>query len=1279
MSEDLAAQRSRLQLYLLSIGQTQTAFAKNHGINPSYLSFYLNRSWPNKHTPKTQEESQRIGVKVSDLLANHREAIDAFEAQQRSQNQQQQQQGAMAPAPKVELNADDASGEATTSPSSGLEDDEMAGGASAGVGGVASSSQPLRGWQGRAEESVEFHGDGPYGRLKPEVVDIKLWSGASEAGWSMVEACRNGAKHGLWRYHAPNGATYRNRNDAVSAHTNPGGVQGEGALAPSDAAEQSREPRRSTREVAPIAHPHAAPQPVGPRFSCEYCGKSDLSRKGLTQHLNWCSKAPPKATEPAAAPDAADSDDSSDDELPEGSFAVHYLIAERIVRKQRQFRVRWVGYGPKDDTWEAEESILTPVLIENFERLRGFGGDVRAAVTQQLKELGVSDAKKALGKKAAEWLDSADKNDEMEIKWREWLEEAWNDEAEESEAEDSEQQSNCEHCGRKFARIQALSAHRRFCKQAPKSESELLRTERERLRDPEPAQVRSQQLGQCERNPHCRRGYKHGGKGGPCLIRPDVVQGEMGAGAPQEGESTMNGEARRSKPKSKPLNLTTNEERMEAVAMWIERLGGSRSLLVGWTSKLTEYPRSTGGTRICEYIFDPQGKRYKSRREVIVHLGFAPEDRFCPTDLKPRHHANGMADGDAAEEDSDDGGDLWVACDRCKKWRRLPEHARKGLPKVWYCELNLDPLHDDCCIAEEAATTEQEDSDDDDEKGSKSAAEEPGGDAAVGATVMLEPLNVSPRESTNKAAGKRALEHVRFAPPIAAATAYEEGHRTKCADGSTWEVEIQRPGRGVATWTAVWKYVDPQELPQKRGPGRPAKLEAPVEKKRPSSLLWHGGVAQAMPTRGGSSSGEEDEVDEEAEDQYWDAQYQAKTEMVSFDWPTVQRPPAPAPICECSKECVWLRGRWFCASEQDGCGFESEVPPGAPLTPLCRCSRPCKWMLGRWWCPKAGAGGCGFELAPEVHPEPTPIAHRSSRHLPAESTVVDAARSVAAMLTASAFGLDEWCFVAPTDCGLGLFARSTLCKGQRICEYHGPRLPLEAITHSKYALQVPRVDVAIDCGRENCPSPRAPSTPLCPAIYANHSHHPNAILEHMPAVGEELDRVFLVAACRIHAGQEVRFDYEMGGQKGAHWRNLRATAKWRDAILQPTPPTCREAVVVDHQPKFAGEQQATGVSYSPSKFSRFSQRAQFEELRDDDSAEEPEEDLSELSVLPWEGARGGDSVLRAVTKMLQGSDWLQESMRRLDGKARVWSLISSHLPGRTPRECKERWRLLAAA
>ena len=53
------------------------------------------------------------------------------------------------------------------------------------------------------------------------------------------------------------------------------------------------------------------------------------------------------------------------------------------------------------------------------------------------------------------------------------------------------------------------------------------------------------------------------------------------------------------------------------------------------------------------------------------------------------------------------------------------------------------------------------------------------------------------------------------------------------------------------------------------------------------------------------------------------------------------------------------------------------------------------------------------------------------------------ARDTAALLTACAHGLNAWCFVAGSDCGLGLWARSGLVAGQALGQYAGPRLPLQ--------------------------------------------------------------------------------------------------------------------------------------------------------------------------------------------------------------------------------------------
>ena len=54
--------------------------------------------------------------------------------------------------------------------------------------------------------------------------------------------------------------------------------------------------------------------------------------------------------------------------------------------------------------------------------------------------------------------------------------------------------------------------------------------------------------------------------------------------------------------------------------------------------------------------------------------------------------------------------------------------------------------------------------------------------------------------------------------------------------------------------------------------------------------------------------------------------------------------------------------------------------------------------------------------------------------------------------------------------------------------------------------------------------------------------------------------------------------------------------------------------------------------------------------------------------MPWEGPAGGDERLDAVTKLLAGSI----AIHRLGDRA--WALAATHVPGRTGRECRDRWR-----
>jgi hypothetical protein len=1050
--------------------------------------------------------------------------------------------------------------------------------------------------------------------------------------------------------------------------------------------------------------------------------------------------------------------------LPDGSFMVSHLVAERHVSKRqfkgdastttkRQFRVRWVGYRSADDTWEDESSILTPVLITNFERLRDeAGGDLRAAARMQLDSMGIEmdspRVEKELGAGCATWLRhssgvmAAASVAAAEQKAWQWIDACWNQR------------------GRKAA----------------------------------PGRAREEAQAQQQQPPSKRPKPEH--------------QGSV-------------------------LSMPTWEEQeaLDKLASKLEQVGGSAELLDGWSADC----RTSGPGRKYTVYCNPDGKSFWSLVGVLRHFGYQDDvwggasqpSRPSTSHSIRKPHAPGLKD-------------IWVSCDRCKKWRRLHVRGgRKAVPAVWYCELNPDPLYDDCGHEQEEYETEEEDVEEEEaeveaplveeemakeevvvveEEGAQEAGEEAeevaalvekemateekeveeegaqeAGEEAEEVAALVGPAPTRPslcarsdeagrgdrkRPSTKEAAPVEEGEEegaqdtaarkrprrtslttppVGCRPPEVPASQYADGHRIKSADGSTWEVQGSTCGR-----SSIWEYVDLSEVsssrtrlapaddppaplpPQPRAasasncttssdegkataaaalvdPGHRRQLGLSATVARPGNEVTCEGCGRVFTSKhglmvhlrfckgGGGGSSMEDDFDDDDEYEGIDwKEYTPEIPAIATGWPTARRPPAPPPRCVCHAECVWLRGRWFCAKEEceGGCGFESDpLPEPTPLTPLCRCTPPlpCKWLLGRWWCahhPNA-TRSCGFEDLPTPpHPPPTRM-HDSEVSL-------GMSRDIACMLTASAYALDDWCFVAPSDCGLGLFARCELLKGQQICEYDGPRLPLELLKNGahrgEYALEVPRSGLFIDGAHANCPPivtsgerRLAFSGPVAAAIYANHSSQPNAKLLHVPATSDTLDRILLVARETIRAGSEVRLDYEDGGRRGTYWgtRGQPGETSWRENVYLATPPPSgREPIFHRHKsaarasmPSAPRGQQQSG---SPSTLA-VDVRMRNVDLSDDDSSPSRQGRAEEIAsggwhsatstsadaTVPWGGPAGGDAILTAVLSVLKKTRWSQQCAQRADGKARMWQLVASHHPGRTATECQERWKTLS--
>ena len=173
------------------------------------------------------------------------------------------------------------------------------------------------------------------------------------------------------------------------------------------------------------------------------------------------------------------------------------------------------------------------------------------------------------------------------------------------------------------------------------------------------------------------------------------------------------------------------------------------------------------------------------------------------------------------------------------------------------------------------------------------------------------------------------------------------------------------------------------------------------------------------------------------------------------------------------------------AKAGEGCGYECSPPPRGAPTPLCLCGRPAKFLVGKWWCAEAPGGGCALQLPVSEHT--TPPARLSQHAIEAE-----AAREIAATLTAAAYGVADWAFVAACGVGLGLFARADIVRGQVVAEYAGPRLPGELAARGAFVLDLPGSGTVIDGAYENSPG----DGPFWPGVFANHSARPNAALEY---------------------------------------------------------------------------------------------------------------------------------------------------------------------------------------
>ena len=53
-------------------------------------------------------------------------------------------------------------------------------------------------------------------------------------------------------------------------------------------------------------------------------------------------------------------------QLDDQVFAAEAITKKRVQKGKTQYLVKWKGWSPKHSTWEPEENILDPRLIQQF-------------------------------------------------------------------------------------------------------------------------------------------------------------------------------------------------------------------------------------------------------------------------------------------------------------------------------------------------------------------------------------------------------------------------------------------------------------------------------------------------------------------------------------------------------------------------------------------------------------------------------------------------------------------------------------------------------------------------------------------------------------------------------------------------------------------------------------------------------------------------------------------------------------------------------------------------
>jgi len=493
----------------------------------------------------------------------------------------------------------------------------------------------------------------------------------------------------------------------------------------------------------------------------------------------------------------------------------------------------------------------------------------------------------------------------------------------------------------------------------------------------------------------------------------------------------------------------------------------------------------TAVARFSESAFGPQ---QLSSRKLVTGASSAAATAKSVAAAKSAAAVTGKSSGRARKNHGHDVDEpsLWVQCEACSKWRRIPGSTPEELEHHWTCAMNPDLARASCDVLEEAWQEEYWES------------EQEGAPLVLGARGERRPAAAqhSGKRRLRSSGGQHAVTYLDT----------QSRHRP-VPIGAMHQAQICIPSLMAPTL-----YVSQGIVPS-----------------TPSNALQQAATNGLTP-------------------------FPPQAQVLQHTAAASSAPQVLVPACECQLPAGWCLRRWVCRMNP-GCGFEHQTPE-APFTPLCHCGLRATWCSTseRFWCGTGKPprlGGCGFEEWPRRWASPQSPLHMSDAEIE-----IDFARNQAALLTATTYGLSAHCFVAPSEHGLGLWSREPLRRGQAVVEYFGPRVPMRRLKNHTYALEVPDGrGLFIDGNFENSAADGVRSV----AIYANHSRHPNCVLQHWPCKTGP-DQMWIVAKEDIAAGRELRYDYEQGGS--IYWQGQPPReSEWRSATIRSPPPSGIEPTI----------------------------------------------------------------------------------------------------------------------